>query len=311
MRRFRWLLFALFLPVVSAGVAQPPQPRKVIDVHVHAGPADWTGSGAPTDAANEDHLRKVVAEMDRFGVALAVISGPMAFVEHWKARAPERFIASVMFPCDGGVAPLGGRQCFPAGEAFPDLEWLRNGYTSGALGAMGEITTQYAGLSPSDLSLEPYFRVAEELDVPVGVHTGLSYPGTPYQCCPKFRAELGRPLLMEDMLVRHPKLRVYAMHAGYPYADETVAAMSLYPQLHVDVSAINFLLPRPLFHAFLQTLIEHGMAKRVLFGSDDFPLKDSIESITSAPFLTDEQKGDILCRNAARFFRLDEAKVCH
>jgi len=178
MTRFRWLLFAILLVTVSAVGAQPPQPRKVIDVHVHAGPAEWTGPGAPTDPANQDHLRKVIAEMDRFGVALAVISGPMAFVEHWKAKAPERFIASVMFPYDRSVAPLGGRQCFPAGDVLPDLEWLR-----------------------------------KELDVPVGVHTGLSYPGTPYQCCPKFRAKLGRPLLMEDMLVRHPKLRVYAMHS--------------------------------------------------------------------------------------------------
>jgi hypothetical protein len=81
---------------------------------------------------------------------------------------------------------------------------------------MGEITAQYAGLSPSDASLEPYYAVAEEFGIPVGVHTGLSYPGTPYKCCPKFRAALGTPMLLEEILVRHPKLRIYAAHAGYP-----------------------------------------------------------------------------------------------
>lgn len=28
--------------------------------------------------------------------------------------------------------------------------------------------------------LEPYYALAEELDVPVGIHTGLGPPGTPY-----------------------------------------------------------------------------------------------------------------------------------
>jgi hypothetical protein len=304
-------LLTLTLLAVMAGVSAQSAPRRVIlDVHMHAGPAGWSGPGAPSDAANDKHLRSVLAEMDRHNVKLAVISGPMEFVEYWKKQAPDRFVASVMFPCIGSAAPLGGRQCFSSGSSVPDLGWLRKGYASGAFGAMGEITAQYAGLSPADASLEPYLALAEELDVPVGVHTGLSYPGTPYQCCPKFRAALGRPLLLEEVLIRHPKLRVNAMHAGYPYADEMVAVMAIYPQLHLDISAISYLMPREKFQAYLGTLIEHGFGKRILFGSDDFPLADCIESIESATFLSEEQKADIFCRNAARFLRLDDVTTC-
>jgi predicted TIM-barrel fold metal-dependent hydrolase len=299
----------LLVTAITGGVDSAPQ-RAVIDVHMHAGPAGWTGPGAPNDPANENHLREVIGTMDREGVRLAVISGPMEFVEYWKNKAPNRFVASVMLPCDGGVAPLGGRQCFASGSVVPDLEWLRSRYASGAVAAMGEITAQYAGLSPADASLAPYFNLAEELDIPVGVHTGLSYPGTPYTCCPKFRASLGRPLLMEEVLVRHPKLRIYAMHAGYPYAEEMQAAMALYPQLHLDISAVNYLLPRAHFHTFLRSLVDQGLGKRILFGSDDFPMADCIESIESATFLSAEQKVDILCGNAARFFRLDAEKAC-
>jgi predicted TIM-barrel fold metal-dependent hydrolase len=60
----------------------------------------------------------------------------------------------------------------------------------------------------------------------------------------------------------------------------------------------------------LRGLVEQGMGKRILFGSDDFQLGDCIESIESASFLTEEQKADILCGNAARFFRLDADGVC-
>jgi hypothetical protein len=304
-------LAILIFSIVAADVATDTTARRpVIDVHLHAGPKNWTGAGTPNDPANEEHLRNAIAQMDLHNVKLAVISGPMDFVEHWKKTAPERFIASVMFPCIEGRAPLGGRQCFPSNSDFPDVQWLRDHYKKRLLGAMGEITTQYAGLSLSDPSLEIYYAMAEEFSIPVGVHTGLSYPGTPYNCCPKFRTSLGRPSLLEETLVRHPKLRVYAMHAGLPYEEDMLAMMVMYPQLHVDISAINYLTPRNFFHTYLRQLIDEGFGKRILFGSDDFPLAESIDSIESADFLSDEQKSDILCANAARFFQLEVDAIC-
>jgi predicted TIM-barrel fold metal-dependent hydrolase len=89
-----------------------------------------------------------------------------------------------------------------------------------------------------------------------------------------------------------------------------LAMMVIYPQLHADISAINYLMPKAIFHNYLRQLIDHGFGKRILFGSDDFPLADSINSIESAEFLTEEQKSDILCANAARFFRLEVDSVC-
>jgi hypothetical protein len=83
--------------------------------------------------------------------------------------------------------------------------------------------------------MEPYWALAEELDIPGGLHTGLAPPRTPYQCCPKFRNSLGNPALLEEVLIRHPKLRVYLMHAGYPYLQETIAIMHMYPQVYADL----------------------------------------------------------------------------
>jgi hypothetical protein len=46
---------------------------------------------------------------------------------------------------------------------------------------------QYSGLAPNDPGLEPYFALAEELDVPVGIHVGLGPPGAAYAESPKYR----------------------------------------------------------------------------------------------------------------------------
>ena len=70
------------------------------------------------------------------------------------------------------------------------------------------------------------------------------------------------------------------------------------------------MIPRSAFYDHLEGLVRAGLGKRLMFGSDQmrWPQKigEGIEAIRHAPFLTAEQKRDILFNNAARFLRLDE-----
>jgi Putative sugar-binding domain/Amidohydrolase len=72
---------------------------------------------------------------------------------------------------------------------------------------MGEIGLQYEGLSPSDPSVDQYFALAEELDIPIAIHMGTGGTGRANIAMPKFRGSIGNPLLLEELLARHPKLR--------------------------------------------------------------------------------------------------------
>lgn len=56
-----------------------------------------------------------------------------------------------------------------------------------------EIGAQYLGLTLADERFEPYFALAEELDIPVGVHLGEGPPGGPHVGEPTYRAALGNP----------------------------------------------------------------------------------------------------------------------
>ena len=85
--------------------------------------------------------------------------------------------------------------------------------------------TQYEGVSPADPRLESYWALAEELDLPVAIHMGPGPPGAAYLGSPKYRMSLGDPLLLEPVLARHPKLRLYVMHAGWPMIDRMIALM--------------------------------------------------------------------------------------
>jgi predicted TIM-barrel fold metal-dependent hydrolase len=118
---------------------------------------------------------------------------------------------------------------------------------------------------------------------------------------------------IEEVLVRHPKLRVYIMHAGFPMLDDLLAVLYTHPQVHVDVGVIVFTQPRAAFYRYLRGIVEAGFAKRVMFGSDQMVwpgvIERSIAVIEEARFLSEAAKRDILYHNAARFLRLGEEEI--
>lgn len=304
--------------LVSASMAAAQLPP-IIDMHLHAGsPTDWGPPGRPICAPFEEwaprdprhptedlackrkfhspptkaELRdRSIAELRRLNIT-AVASGDADVVEQWRRQAPDRIIPA-----------LGS-----SSGALPPPEEIRKLHTQGRIKVFGEIGAQYGGIAPNDPKLKPYYALAEELDIPVAIHIGFGPPGIAYSAAPRFRAAIGNPLLLEEILVGHPKLRLYAMHAGYPLIDQMIALMHAHPQVYVDTGVIGFVLPRREFHRYLQRLVDAGFAKRIMFGSDQMAWPEtiavSVEAIEDAPFLTPEQKRDILYNNAVRFLRL-------
>jgi predicted TIM-barrel fold metal-dependent hydrolase len=294
----------LLTGLASPAPAQPSQHNRppIIDVHVHAYERDerWTlkvpnpRTGQPMTASTEqEHMQATLAEMKKYNIVKAVVSNHYQAVLRWQAASPDRIMVSYGFDDPATV----------------DLAWVRGEHAAGRLMALGELGLQYEGLSPNDPKMEPIWALAEELDIPVGLHTGLAPSRTPYTCCPKYRNALGNPALLEEVLIRHPRLRIYLMHAGFPYRQETVAIMHMYPQVYADVGVLAWSRPREEFHEYLRTLIRSGLGKRIMFGSDQMAWPEAIglavDGIESAGFLTEEQKRDIFYNSAVRFFRLD------
>jgi predicted TIM-barrel fold metal-dependent hydrolase len=298
----------------------------VLDVHVHAMDADFPGitpmcpntakfiasdpatKEAPWGwvqdnctpklypAAKGEYMKEVLAEMDRLNVT-AVVFGDPAAVQKWKDAAPNRVIPGTAFG-GGGQAP--GR--------IP-IDQLRKDFTSGGFKVMGEIGLQYEGISPSDPSVDQYFALAEELDVPVAIHMGTGGSGRANIVSPTFRGSMGDPLLLEGLLAKHPKLRVQVMHAGFPMIDNMLTLLQANSHVYVDVAGLIWSYPIKEVNRYIERLVDAGFEDRVMFGTDQliWPhlMAYSISVIQNADYLTPEQKRDILYNNAARFLRLD------
>jgi predicted TIM-barrel fold metal-dependent hydrolase len=133
---------------------------------------------------------------------------------------------------------------------------------AGFFRVLGEVENQYAGIAPGDERMEPYWTLAEEFDIPVAIHMGEGYPGAPYLGHPKYRVRLGSPLLLEDVLIRHPKMRIYVMHYGSPLVDEMLAILQTYPQVYIDIGGNVWPYPREFFYAQLKRFIDAGYGNR-------------------------------------------------
>jgi predicted TIM-barrel fold metal-dependent hydrolase len=297
------LIAAGLSPTSEAAIPAPSAARgPIIDVHLHAFHA-WTENGGkwpwpewlppdylPAPKTDADLMRESLAMLKRLNIVKAVVSG--STLDAWRAAAPGLVIPGFMT----GIA----------GTTPEQLATLRKDLASGRFAVIGEVLSQYHGLTPNDPPFEPFLAMAETLDKPMTVHMGLGAPGNV-----QFRMGLSDPLLFEDALVKHPKLRLCVCHAGWPLLDRMIALLYYYPNVYVDTAFIDWYLPRKEFHGYLRRLVEAGYAKRIMFGTDLLYWPESIrlavESIETADFLSPGQKRDILYNNAARFLRLDAA----
>ncbi|MEX2530908.1 MAG: amidohydrolase family protein [Gemmatimonadota bacterium] len=195
---------------VALPVTLSAQPAPIIDMHVHAlgvndqGPAPvaicapfpgfpaWDQRQPYIEAlmgtlknpscddpvwspTTDDELREeTIQVLERLNV-YGVLSGPTSRVQAWREAAPERFMAGLGF----SLTP-----------SAPSPDSLRALVQSGSLEVLAEVTNQYLGIAPADERMDPYWALAEELDLPVGIHMGPGPPGGIYIGQTAYRARL-------------------------------------------------------------------------------------------------------------------------
>lgn len=135
---------------------------------------------------------------------------------------------------------------------------LRRGHQE--LGLRGvKLLPMYAGFSPSDRLLDPFWAYVQEHGLPVLLHTGTTFVS---------QAPLKHTLpgLMDEVGVRYPEVRAILAHLGHPYEGECVAVIRKHPHFYADVSALYY---RPFqLYQSLMLVQEYGVWDKLLFGTD-------------------------------------------
>ena len=246
----------------------------------------------PAESDEANMLKTIQILRDRN--ILGIVSGSKELVAKWHAAEPGRIIPA---------------RNFFLGRDAESPEELATAFKAGEFKVFGEVGNQYFGYAPNATEFAPYWAMAEANDIPVGIHIGYMPPGSGYWGMGA-KISLGDPLLLEEVLIRHPKLRVYIMHSGYPQIERSIALMQAYPQVYSDTGMLHAIMTRRGYEDFLSRMFDAGLGKRLMFGTDQIIWPDmieiAIEMVESSRVLNNIQKRDLLYNNAARFFRIDE-----
>ncbi len=285
-----------------ASMSQSFYTGPIIDMHLHA----YTDSNPMFGMTHPPTLR---------GETFNGVASPAEQRERTLSKLSEHNIVKAVVT-NGELWKDNDSEAILIGKSSGTIEMLRRLHQEGNLQLISEMTPFYDGVLADDPSQLPYFELAQELDIPVGIHIFPGGPNYGFHIMPEMlggmRTYNANPLQLEDVLVKFPSLRLYIMHGGWPYVDDVKALMYAHPNVYVGIGAL-WVLPQEEFNEYIKALSNAGFGNRIMFGTDQMVWPQTIDAainmVNSAEFLSLEQKEDIFFDNAAEFLRLSEEET--
>jgi hypothetical protein len=154
---------------------------------------------------------------------------------------------------------------------------------------------------PNDRMAYPLYEVIAAAGVAAIFHTGHTGIGAGTRGGSGVRLKYSNPMLLDDVAVDFPDLKIILAHPSFPWQDEAISVALHKPNVHIDLSGWSPKYFAPQLVQYANTLLK----QKVLFGSD-FPLITPdrwLADFAAAPF-RDEVRPLILKENAARLLGL-------
>ncbi|MCI0144191.1 amidohydrolase family protein [Arthrobacter bambusae] len=165
----------------------------------------------------------------------------------------------------------------------------------------------YQGTGPLDPRVLRVFARAERYGLPVMIHQGAIFTSAG-------RLADALPILLDDVAIAFPDLRIIIAHLGHPWVHQTVTVMRRHPNIFADTSALP---ARPtMLASALIAAKEYGVLDRVLFGSDSpmVTATSAVETLrkvvswtqrTGLTYIEDEELESLLHRPSFELLGID------
>lgn len=277
-----------------------------VDVHAHLPTKEYTeslGKYGPQHAAYFKmerltwSIEEMLAEYDEAGVERIVLLGWDAETTTGLPRVPNDYIARVVdryperFVGFAGVDPHKGE------EAVKELERAVK-----ELGLRGlKLHPIVQKFYPNDQRFYPLWEKAQELGVPVILHTGMAVWGATMPGGDGYRLKYSHPIYLDDVAADFPDLTIIGAHPSWPWQDEMIATALHKPNIYMDLSGWS---PR-YFPQILVQYMRSLLRDKFLFGTD-YPFLKPKRWLDDFMRLDIPQdvKERVLEKNAKRILRL-------
>jgi len=194
----------------------------------------------------------------------------------------------------------GNDRLIPFGNINPYVTFNQVGELERCVSELGikgfKLYPTYQHFYPNDNRLFSLYERAQELNIPVMVHTGSSiFPGS--------LMKYGDPLFLDEIAVFFPELKIIQSHAGRGFwYDRAFFMAGLHENVYMDITGLP---PQNLLKYFPD--LERNAGK-IIFGSDwpgIIDIKRNVRAIMELPIST-STKAKILGENAAALLGIEE-----
>ena len=208
--------------------------------------------------------RFIEQKMDPAGVARVVVPALQQYLyrDRQLVRVPWESVARVVERFPDRVSGLYGIDPFSGMKGVRELELAVTQY-----GFVGAHVHPYGFDTPiNDARFYPFYAKCAELGVPVELQTGHSAEFMP--------SKHGHPLLLDDVAIYFPELKLVGAHQAWPWCEVMVAMAWKHPNVYVAMSGHA---PKYWDRSLVHFLNSRGQGK-VMWGTD-YPLIQHGESL--------------------------------
>jgi predicted TIM-barrel fold metal-dependent hydrolase len=272
----------------------------VIDFHLHV---------TRTEEYNEwflDWMRRLHGErgLDQLRTVLASPEGLLRYmdeqgIDYVVALAETNTMVTGVSTNDR-VAEFcrGSDRLIPFGNINPYVTYNRTAELEKCVSELGikgfKLYPTYQHFYPNENRLFPLYERAQDLSIPVMIHTGSSvFPGS--------LMKYGDPLFLDEIAVFFPELKIIQSHAGRGFwYDRAFFLAGLHKNVYMDITGLP---PQNLLKYFPD--LERN-AEKIIFGSDwpgIIDIKRNVRAIKELP-ISPSTKAKILGKNAAALLGL-------
>ena len=170
----------------------------------------------------------------------------------------------------------------------------------------------------NDPDLWPFYRVAEELDIVLDIHTGFCW-------VPPGKSKYALPILIDDVARDFPNLKINAFHMGYPYCDDLNMVAMGHPNVYLCLSVLipwAISAPRK-FAKIIGEAMRFAGTDRIIWGVDyagfgaqvrsavmgmrEFQIPEDMQKGYGYLPITDEDRKKMFGENLARLLGIDSS----
>ena len=280
-QEFQIMLNTTFKRMAEGGVARTLWGRDVPLDRVESLPYDDTL-----------RVEEAVAQLDSAGYSVAVLACLKMWSYHYHHRLimdmDEEVVARALAQAPDRFVGAAGYNPFRISESIARIDTSVREWGFGYV-YFHPITF---GVAPNDRRCYPLYSKCVELGVPVGFQVGHSAEVLP--------SEVGRPMLVDQVAIDFPDLKINMSHTGWPWTGEFCSMLWRHPNVYGDVSAYFASTLDPELVKFMDS----GRGRhKIMFGTNGFDLARCKQDFESLP-VSDRTKQRVLHDNALEFLGL-------